>query len=177
MIEAVLFDWNDTLVQFTWDDETLVEGHQAAFAAIGRTEDVSSFSERYRRLLFAPESRNRPYAVLLRELVGGLTDDEVDRFIDAEHGCWLSATPAARLGPRHAGVVARARTQDSSGDERLAGARLASFVQTSSGSGSQRCSMSGLLDRRSACGNRMPEIFLRALERAGRRPARCHVRR
>ena len=30
MIEAVLFDWNNTLVQFTWDDELLAAAGMAA---------------------------------------------------------------------------------------------------------------------------------------------------
>ena len=36
MVKAVLFDWNNTLVQFTWDDELLEDGHRAALRAIGR---------------------------------------------------------------------------------------------------------------------------------------------
>ena len=80
MIDAVLFDWNNTLVQFTWDDELLVEGHRAG---LGRDDPV--FTARYRELV--PASVGRPYEELLREL--GVADP--DAFIDAEHEVWRPA--------------------------------------------------------------------------------------
>jgi hypothetical protein len=61
VIEAVLFDWGNTLVEFTWDDEVLAAGHRAA---LGR--DDPGFTERYRELVLA--SVGTPYADLLREL-------------------------------------------------------------------------------------------------------------
>jgi HAD superfamily hydrolase (TIGR01509 family) len=81
MIEAVLFDWNNTLVQFTWDDELLVAGHRAA---LGR--DDPAFTARYRELMFggAPQ---RPYVEVLSEL--GVEDPEA--FVDAEHEVWRPA--------------------------------------------------------------------------------------
>jgi HAD superfamily hydrolase (TIGR01509 family) len=82
LIEAVLFDWNNTLVQFTWDDELLVAGHRAA---LGR--DDPGFTDRYRRVMLAPGAPHRPYADVLREL--GVVD--VDAFIDAEHEVWRPA--------------------------------------------------------------------------------------
>ena len=81
MIEAVLFDWNNTLVQFTWDDELLVEGHRAA---LGR--DDPEFTARYRELVLGDAPR-RPYEEVLREL--GVEDP--DRFIDVEHDVWRPA--------------------------------------------------------------------------------------
>ena len=48
MLEAVLFDWNNTLVEFTWDDELLADGHRAALAAIGSDEEQAAFTARYR---------------------------------------------------------------------------------------------------------------------------------
>ena len=80
MIEAVLFDWGNTLVQFTWDDELLVAGHRAG---LGR--DDPAFTERYRALIDV--SAGRPYEELLREL--GVEDP--DAFIDAEHEVWKPA--------------------------------------------------------------------------------------
>lgn len=80
MIEAVLFDWGNTLVQFTWDDELLVAGHRAG---LGR--DDPAFTERYRALIDV--SAGRPYEELLREL--GVEDP--DAFIDAEHEVWKQA--------------------------------------------------------------------------------------
>ena len=89
MIGAVLFDWTNTLVEFTWDDELLVEGHRAALAAIGRTDEPSDFTARYRGVV-EPGS-GRDYAELLRELLGDVPDVEIDRFVDAEHEVWRPA--------------------------------------------------------------------------------------
>jgi len=89
MIAAVLFDWSNTLVQFTWDDRLLAEGHEAALAAIGRADDPAAFTSRYRGVVDAGEGRE--YAVLLRELLGDVSDDDVDRFIDTEHEAWRPA--------------------------------------------------------------------------------------
>ena len=81
MIEAVLFDWNNTLVQFTWDDDLLVEGHRAA---LGR--DDPAFAARYRELMLG-DAPQRPYAEVLREL--GVEDP--DAFMEAEHEVWRPA--------------------------------------------------------------------------------------
>jgi putative hydrolase of the HAD superfamily len=80
MIEAVLFDWNDTLVRFEWDEELVAAGHRAALGT-----DDSEFTTRWRD---AVSGERRPYAELLREL--GVED--TDAFIDAEHEVWRSAT-------------------------------------------------------------------------------------
>jgi HAD superfamily hydrolase (TIGR01509 family) len=90
VIEAVLFDWNNTLVQFTWDDDLLAEGHRAA---LGRDDGV--FTARYRELMLG-DGPQRPYVEVLREL--GV--DEPDAFIDAEHEVWRPAH--AVLGSAHA---------------------------------------------------------------------------
>jgi HAD superfamily hydrolase (TIGR01509 family) len=79
VLAAVLFDWNNTLVEFTWDDEVLAAGHRAA---LGR--DDPEFTRRYRSLLLGDAHRHRPYAELLAEL--GVDDPEA--FIDAEHEVW-----------------------------------------------------------------------------------------
>jgi putative hydrolase of the HAD superfamily len=81
VIEAVLFDWGNTLVEFTWDDEVLAAGHRAA---LGR--DDPGFTERYRELVLP--SVGTPYADLLREL--GVED--ADAFIDAEHEVWRESS-------------------------------------------------------------------------------------
>ena len=89
MIDAVLFDWSNTLVQFTWDDELLLEGHRAALAAIGRVDDPATFTARYSEVVDAAAGRD--YSELLRELLGDLSDGDVDRFIDTEHEVWRPA--------------------------------------------------------------------------------------
>ena len=80
MLDAVLFDWSNTLLKFTWDDDLLVAGHRAG---LGR--DDPDFTERYRSLI--AERRGEDYASLLREL--GV--ENPDAFIDAEHDVWLPA--------------------------------------------------------------------------------------
>ena len=79
MIEAVLFDWSDTLVHFEWDDDLVAAGHRAA---LGR-DDVE-FTNRWREAI----RERRPYAEILRDL--GVED--TDAFIDAEHAVWQPAT-------------------------------------------------------------------------------------
>jgi putative hydrolase of the HAD superfamily len=81
MIEAVLFDWNNTLVEFTWDDELLVAGHRAALG-----HDDPAFTARYRELMLG-DAPQRPYADVLAEL--GVEDP--DAFMDAEHEAWRPA--------------------------------------------------------------------------------------
>ena len=79
MIQAVLFDWGNTLVHFEWDDELVLAGHRAA---LGR--DDPEFTARWREAIV----ERRPYADILREL--GV--DDPDAFIDAEHEAWRPAT-------------------------------------------------------------------------------------
>jgi HAD superfamily hydrolase (TIGR01509 family) len=80
-IEAVLFDWTNTLVEFTWDDELLAAGHRAALGY-----DDAEFTSRYRKLVLG-DAEHRPYAELLTEL--GV--DDPDRFIEREHEAWRPA--------------------------------------------------------------------------------------
>jgi putative hydrolase of the HAD superfamily len=82
MPDAVLFDWNNTLVRFEWDDELLVAGHRAA---LGR--DDPDFTRRYRELILGDGHGYRPYVELLHEL--GVDDPHA--FIDAEHEAWRPA--------------------------------------------------------------------------------------
>jgi HAD superfamily hydrolase (TIGR01509 family) len=82
VLEAVLFDWNNTLVHLEWDDERVLAGHRAA---LGR--DDPDFSVRWRALLLGGEHGYRPYADLLAEL--GVEDP--DGFVEAEHAVWREA--------------------------------------------------------------------------------------
>jgi putative hydrolase of the HAD superfamily len=81
VIEAVLFDWNNTLVQFTWDDDLVAAAHRAA---LGR--DDPEFTTRWRGSVLGDVPK-RPYAEILSEL--GIED--ADAFIDAEHAVWRPA--------------------------------------------------------------------------------------
>jgi putative hydrolase of the HAD superfamily len=106
VIEAVLFDWGDTLMQWTWDESLLEAGHRAGLAAIGRDglpeadALASTFAEAYLPYLWLPGVVEEvEYPGLVRELLGRfgieLADDELERFLEAEHDAW---TPARRLG-------------------------------------------------------------------------------
>jgi len=90
VIEAILFDWNNTLVQFTWDDDLLEAGHRSGLAAAGSEQDVAEFTERYRALVLNDATPADDYGTLLREL--GVADP--DRFMDAEHDVWRPAHEA-----------------------------------------------------------------------------------
>jgi putative hydrolase of the HAD superfamily len=87
VIDAVLFDWNNTLVQFTWDEDLLEEGHRVALAAAGSTQEAAAFTARYREVVLNGASPDDDYGDLLHEL--GVED--VDRFVDAEHEAWRPA--------------------------------------------------------------------------------------
>ncbi|MGH3025596.1 MAG: HAD family hydrolase [Gaiellaceae bacterium] len=162
MIGAVLFDWNNTLVQFTWDDELLAAGHRAA---LGR--DDADFTARYRELMLGDVPR-RPYAELLREL--GVDDPE--SFIDAEHEAWRPAhavlgSARALLESLHGrgiktGVVANSWPEP---------ARLLRADAESSG-------LAPLLDTivlsdELGVSKPQPEIFLHALRQLGVEPERA----
>lgn len=79
MLEAVLFDWNNTLVHLQWDDECVVAGHRAALG-----HDNPEFTARWRELLLGESREYRPYEELLTEL--GVEDP--GGFIDREHEVW-----------------------------------------------------------------------------------------
>ena len=91
MVAAVLFDWNNTLVQFTWDDELLAEGHRAGLRAIGRDDEPAAFTARYRERVIERGTPDERYESLLRELLPETTDDQIDAFVDAEHEAWAPA--------------------------------------------------------------------------------------
>jgi putative hydrolase of the HAD superfamily len=106
MIDAVLFDWGDTLFHFAYDEALLEAGWEAGLAALGR-EDVpgadktaARFRERYEPLLWVPGSLDEiEYPGMVRELLQvfsvEVSDDELGRFLEAEHEAW---EPARQLG-------------------------------------------------------------------------------
>jgi putative hydrolase of the HAD superfamily len=105
-VEAVLFDWGDTLMEFAYDEELVEAGHRAGLAAIGRDTLPESgalaahFREHYEPLFWQPGSVDElEYPGLVRQLLGDfdvdVSDDELASFLDAEHAAW---GPARRLG-------------------------------------------------------------------------------
>jgi HAD superfamily hydrolase (TIGR01549 family) len=106
VLDAVLFDWGDTLFHFAWDEELVEAGWEAGLAAIGRDdlpgheETAARFRQRYVPLLWVPGSLDEiEYPGMVRELLAGfgheLSDDELGRFLEAEHAAW---EPARQLG-------------------------------------------------------------------------------
>ena len=103
MLEAVLFDWGDTLMRWDWDPGLLEAGHRAGLEAIGR-EPLPALTERfheaYMPLLFVPGAVEEiEYPGLVRQVLGDvgieISDEELDRFLEAEHAAW---EPARTLG-------------------------------------------------------------------------------
>jgi putative hydrolase of the HAD superfamily len=106
VLRAVLFDWGDTLFHFAYDERLLAAGWEAGLATLERDElptheaTAKVFRERYLPLLFVPGSVEEvEYPGMIRELLAGfgveLGDDELDRFLAAEHAAW---EPARVLG-------------------------------------------------------------------------------
>jgi putative hydrolase of the HAD superfamily len=106
VIRAVLFDWGDTLMRFAYDPELVSAGHRAGLEAIGRDElpeaaaVTAHFRERYEPFFWVPGTiEELEYPGLVRELLAefGLeaSDEEVTRFLEAEHAAWA---PARQLG-------------------------------------------------------------------------------
>ena len=107
MIDAVLFDWGDTLFHFAYDESLLEAGWEAGLATLegrdglpGHDETAARFRERYLPLLWVPGSVEEiEYPGMVRELLTSfaveLDDEELDRFLVAEHAAW---DPARRPG-------------------------------------------------------------------------------
>jgi putative hydrolase of the HAD superfamily len=102
VLEAVLFDWGDTLMQFAYSPELVSAGHRAGLAALGRDglpdleELTNHFREEYEPLFWAPgtiEEIEYPGLVrrLLRDFGVELDDEELRRFLEAEHTAWEPA--------------------------------------------------------------------------------------
>jgi FMN phosphatase YigB (HAD superfamily) len=99
VLEAVLFDWGDTLMQFAYSPELVSAGHRAGLAALGKDglPEVDAltehFRERYEPLFWAPGTIEEiEYPGLVRQLLGDfdveIDDDELGRYLEAEHAAW-----------------------------------------------------------------------------------------
>jgi putative hydrolase of the HAD superfamily len=102
VLEAVLFDWGDTLMEWAPAPDLLEAGHAAGFAALGR-EPVAGMTDRFRDVYLAKyfepgivEEIEYPSEVrrLLAEFGIDVDDAELERFLEAEHAAWA---PARRL--------------------------------------------------------------------------------
>jgi HAD superfamily hydrolase (TIGR01509 family) len=96
VLRAVLFDWGDTLMQWAWEPELLDAGHAAGLGALGRAplpELTERFRTAYLPQLLAPTRLDEvDYPELVRGLLGEsgieVTDEELARFVEAEHDAW-----------------------------------------------------------------------------------------
>jgi putative hydrolase of the HAD superfamily len=106
MLEAVLFDWGSTLMDFVWDDALVEEGHRAGLRALGRDDPdelaqlSAHFRERYLPLLHAPDTLEEvEYPGLVRELLEHFgipaRDADVEAYLRAEHEAWDPAMQVA----------------------------------------------------------------------------------
>jgi putative hydrolase of the HAD superfamily len=102
VLEAVLFDWGHTLIDFRWDAALLEAGYHAGLDAIGLEQRpdvdaiVARFEQTYWPLIWAPGTIEEvEYPGLVRELLGHfgveVSDDELARFLEAEHDAWVPA--------------------------------------------------------------------------------------
>jgi putative hydrolase of the HAD superfamily len=106
VIDAVLFDWGDTLFHFAWDESLVEAGWEAGLATLdreglpGHDETATRFRDRYLPLLWIPGSLDEiEYPAMVRELLEGfgieLSEDDLSRFLEAEHSAW---EPARQVG-------------------------------------------------------------------------------
>ena len=119
MLDAVFFDWGDTLMQFAYSPELVAAGNRAGLAAIGRdglpeAEEVTErFREAYEPLFWAPGTIEEiEYPGLVRRLLADfgveISDDELGRYLEAEHRAW---DPARILAAHTHPLLESLRTQ------------------------------------------------------------------
>jgi putative hydrolase of the HAD superfamily len=103
VLEAVLFDWGDTLMRWTWQPELLEAGHAAGLRALGR-DPLPALTTRFRHaylpLLLAPGTLEEvEYPGLVRRLLAEsgieVSDEELERYLEAEHATWGGALQLA----------------------------------------------------------------------------------
>jgi putative hydrolase of the HAD superfamily len=103
VLEAVLFDWGDTLMRWAPEPELLVAGHEAGLRALGRAP-VAGLTDRFRDaylpLFWVPGTLEElEYPAQVRTLLGEfgieVGDSELERFLEAEHAAWQPARQLA----------------------------------------------------------------------------------
>jgi putative hydrolase of the HAD superfamily len=106
MLRAVLFDWGDTLMEFRFDGELMDAAFRAGLEALDRddlapADDIRAhFREQFEPLFWVPGTLEEiEYPGMIRETLAHfgveISDEELDRFLAAEHEAWQ---PARVLG-------------------------------------------------------------------------------
>jgi len=106
VLRAVLFDWGDTLMDFRYDEELMDAAFRAGLAALERDdlapadEIRAHFRENFEPLFWVPgtiEEIEYPGLIrqALRHFAIEISDEELARFLEAEHAAW---EPARVLG-------------------------------------------------------------------------------
>jgi putative hydrolase of the HAD superfamily len=106
VLEAVLFDWGDTLMDFQFDEELMDRAFRDGLQALERddlapADDIRAhFRERFEPLFWVPGTLEEiEYPGMIRDALAHfgteLSDDELARFLEAEHAAWQ---PARVLG-------------------------------------------------------------------------------
>jgi len=104
VLEAVLFDWGNTLMDWGWDVELLAAGHDAGLRALGRDpipELTARFRDDYLPSFFAEKGmlEEIEYPAQVRRLLAEFgvepSDDELQQFLEAEHAEWGPAVQLA----------------------------------------------------------------------------------
>src|SRR4029453_7228837 len=96
MLRAVLFDWGDTLMEFRFDEELMADAFARGVDALGRDglapagDILGHFREQFEPLFWVPGTLEEiEYPGLIRETFRHfgveVSDDELDRFLEAEH--------------------------------------------------------------------------------------------
>jgi putative hydrolase of the HAD superfamily len=106
VLRAALFDWGDTLMAFGYDEELMDQAFRAGLEALDRDdlapadEVRAHFREHFEPLFWVPGTLEEiEYPGLVRETLRHFgveaSDEELNRFLDAEHAAW---EPARVLG-------------------------------------------------------------------------------
>jgi putative hydrolase of the HAD superfamily len=106
VLRAVLFDWGDTLMEFRFDEELMDVAFRAGLDALERAdlapadEIRAHFRENFEPLFWVPGTLEEiEYPGLIRETLRHfaieISDEELGRFLEAEHAAW---EPARVLG-------------------------------------------------------------------------------
>lgn len=100
-VEAVLFDWGDTLMRFEWSEEPVATGIRAGLDAVGaEVEDADALARAFMDRVSAHMDSGLPeeleYPGLVEDVLAGagvvLADGRLERYLDAEHTAWEAAS-------------------------------------------------------------------------------------